>query len=282
MAHVPDNPALAQVWVDNTDPLNPQFEFYIPRGSKGDPGGLVNPSAISVGYDWNNLIVSGLYYAAGADLGGQPNSPPSYAIGVNVMVQARSAAVVTQIAWTVNNSHSQIQFMRSLVSGTWGPWKVFRNTAIDNSAGRVLTIWDETNNRSQFLYGDTGQRDISADAAWLAALYVTGSVDTAAYCTLRRVGYTVELAIGFSKNVTGVVSPSTGFPVGFRPTQRVHGIGSNSAQSLVRFYNGGGGSIPIWNSPATSSNAMLTLTYTTNDPWPTTLPGVAIGTIPNT
>lgn len=292
MARTPDDPTKAQVWIDNTDPLNPKFEFYFPRGAKGEAGGIVNPTNIGAGYDWNNLIVSGMYYATGSDLAGQPNSPPAMAIGVNIMVQARNAAVVTQIAWTVSNAHSQIQFQRSLVSGVWGPWKVYRNTTIDNTSGKVMTVWDETQNRSQLMYGDTGLRPMPLPD------HITGGT-----WHLRRVGYQVYLYVQFTgvNNNTGqdaqgyVILPSASIPSGFQPqvTVPIVGLGrigtSNHRQPQTSFlYSDGRVALEkdesntlgaIINSA--SASFYLAAVYTTAQAWPATLPGSASGTVPN-
>ncbi|AOT24092.1 hypothetical protein SEA_ROZBY_2 [Arthrobacter phage Rozby] len=269
MARTPDDPTKAQVWIDNTDPLNPKFEFYFPRGSKGDPGGIVNPNNIGAGYDWNNLIVSGLYFAAGADMAGQPNSPPSMAVGVDIMVIARNSSVVTQIAWTTSNAHNQIQFMRSLVSGVWSPWKVFRNTSIDNTLGRTLSVWDETNNRSQLMYGDTGWRDISVAGETQKTL-------------LRRVGHVVEVQFTNHTSPGGNYAFPNSVPVGFRPaiTREYpfrEGAAAYGSTKMVSITNNG--TITFWNSAA--GTVSVAFVYTTTESWPAVLPGSATGNIPN-
>ncbi|AOQ28214.1 hypothetical protein SEA_HUNTINGDON_2 [Arthrobacter phage Huntingdon] len=271
MARTPDDPTKAQVWVDNTDPLNPKFEFYFPRGAKGETGGIVNPTNIGAGYDWNNLIVSGVYYASGSDLAGQPNSPPSMAIGVNIIVQARNAAIVTQYANTVSNAHSQILFQRSLVSGVWGPWKVFRNTNIDNTAGKAIYIWDETQNRSQLMYGDTGWRDISA----LFPTLTSGSV------LVRRIGYTVYWKINAIFTTAGGNQVVGTLPDGFRPAfADTEFLGHTGTGTPVRVNVTTNGNVTGY----TLTTAHL-ITYSgsiaVSQSWPATLPGTAVGTIPN-
>ncbi|AZF98466.1 hypothetical protein SEA_BEETHOVEN_2 [Arthrobacter phage Beethoven] len=275
MARTPDDPTKAQVWIDNTDPLNPKFEFYFPRGSKGDPGGIVNPTNIGAGYDWNNLIVSGTYYASGADLAGQPNSPPSMAIGVNIIVQARNAAIVTQYANTVSNAHSQILFQRSLVSGAWSPWKVFRNTNIDQQGGRAITIWNELNNQSQLFFGDTGWRDISS-------MLVNGWTASSLY--LRRYGDRVTLK-AFNLDGAAAAGNPTMFtvPLGFRTPHGssyfpVYTTATNVSTMLVS--NGGTFSAP-GGVTRYGASAYTEVSYSTIDSWPSVLPGAAVGSIPS-
>lgn len=274
MAFVPIDPTKAEVRTTQVDGQL-MFDFYIPQGSKGDPGGIVNPSALGAGYDWNSLIVSGLYYAAGADMAGMPNSPPSMAVGVNIMVQARNAAVVTQIAWTTSNANNQIQFMRSLVSGTWGPWKVFRNTSIDNTAGKVITMWDETANRSQILYGDTGIRN-------LATILENGW--TASNAKLRRFGDRVTLTV---YNLSGTSSTTTTFytlPVGFRPGGNtylpVYTTAPGSTSVVIAQAADGALKLPT-GVTLIGGAAYTEVSWTTTDTWPAALPGSAIGSIPN-
>ncbi|AYD87235.1 hypothetical protein SEA_TENNO_23 [Arthrobacter phage Tenno] len=311
MVNTPDDPNKAQAWISGTPP-DQTIDFYIPRGNtgprgpvgpigpslavgsvatvtgpaapgtigpqgltgpKGDPGGIVTPTPLVAGTDWNTLLTSGLFSATGSDMAGMPNSAPSMAIGVNIMVQARSASVVTQLVWTVSNAHSQIQFQRSFVSGTWGPWKVYRNTNIDNSVGRVITLWDETGNRSQMFYGDTGQRNISAS--------VTDASGGTLY--LRRIGHMVSLAMAnlqFTDTASGTLHSYTGLiPTGFWPavssrfmlaqsmnTNGIMTVNSNGDATLIK---------------GTTNSLYHELMWTTTQPWPTALPGTASGGIPN-
>ncbi|ASM62300.1 hypothetical protein SEA_NIGHTMARE_24 [Arthrobacter phage Nightmare] len=271
MAQTPTDPTKAQVWITKgIDDLD--FEFYFPQGPKGDPGGLVNPAMISTGYDWNNLIVSGSYYAAGAEMAGMPNSPPSMAIGTNVIVQARNASVVTQWAYTVSNAHSQMQFMRSLVSGTWGPWKVFRNTNIDNSVGRTLSIWDETGNRSQLIYGDTGERDVRTELG----------NGTFAALKLRRVNHVVELtAVGWVATGTNASMLLSAIPLGFR-NNSTRGASAVQNTTLLAANVPANTGNPLIYGATVGATVNFTAMWQTIDPWPATLPGTAIaGTTPN-
>ncbi|QYC55012.1 hypothetical protein QCN36_gp24 [Arthrobacter phage CastorTray] len=313
MVNQPDDPNQAQAWISGTPP-DQTIDFYIPRGNtgprgpigpigpslavgsvatvtgpaapgtvgpkgdtglKGDPGGLVNPALLSAGTDWNNIITSGLYYAAGADMTGMPNSAPSMAIGTNLMVQARNASVVTQIAWTVSNAPSQVQFQRSLVSGTWGSWRAYRNTVIDNSAGKVVYLWDETANRSQLVYGDTGVRTLTLDNGYLGTLQI------------RRVGHQVYLngAIkrppGGTINGTFLVSVPDGFkpqsvawtffPVRHSPTPNWGTLYRKAYELVLEGLTG----------DTDAGEARFEISWTTVQPWPTALPGTASGAVPN-
>lgn len=274
MAFTPNDPTQAEVRVTQ-DGAQLGFDFYIPRGAKGDPGGINNGTAIAPGTDWNNITTSGLYYATGADMAGMPNSCPSMAIGVSLLVMARNASVITQHAWTVSNSHSQFQMTRSLVSTVWGPWKVTRNTNIDQSGGRAITIWDELNNRSQLFFGDTGWRDISSLLAngWTASnLYLRRFNDR---ITVKMFNVDGALAAGNPSIFT--------LPLGFRTP---HGSSyfpvytTGTGVSTVLVSNGGTFSAP-GGVTRYGGSAFTEVSYSTIDSWPGILPGSAVGSIPN-
>ncbi|ASD52247.1 hypothetical protein QCN32_gp22 [Arthrobacter phage Niktson] len=313
MVNTPDDPNQAQAWISGTPP-DQTIDFYIPRGNtgprgpvgpigpslavgsvatvtgpaapgtvgatgltgpKGDPGGLVNPTPLTTGIDWNTLITSGLYSAAGSDMAGMPNSPPSMAIGVNLMIQARASTIVTQIAWTVSNAHSQIQFQRSLVSGTWGPWKVYRNTTIDNTSGRAVYMWDETGNRSQLLYGDTGWRSITSGLinGW------TGN-----NVKLRRYGSRVTFTAYALDGAAKTANQFYAVPVGYRPQGNTYVAAYSSAANGLTYVTISA-SDGLLGLPAAinalGGSAYAEVSWETTDIWPTTLPGTAFANIPN-
>ncbi|QGJ88102.1 hypothetical protein PBI_EDMUNDO_28 [Arthrobacter phage Edmundo] len=287
MAFTPADPTKAEVKViQNGDQLG--FDFYIPRGAKGDPGGINNGTAIAPQTDWNTITTSGMYYATGADMAGMPNSCPSMAIGVALMVIARSSSVITQHAWTVSNAHSQFQMTRSLVSAVWGPWKVYRNTTIDNTAGRAIYIWDETGNRSQLIYGDTGLRDISS----LVNPAIMDPANAGRKLYVQRVGAQVQVSGQF---IVSTASPfatiAATLPAGFRPNTLVDAtvVQIRTTSALQRaVMSGGQGDIyfhglsgAAFASMAVGDIFNVSFSYRTAETWPTSLPGVASGGIPN-
>lgn len=154
----------------------------------------------------------------------------------------------------------------------------------DETAGRAIYRYDPINSREQLIYGDTGHRNILADSGWIAALTSAGVVDFNAgnLVRLRRIGYECELFMALDKAASGSATMAASFPLGFRPVGPFTALGANSGFVIVRAYHGGGTTGLNWNTTAAAAAASITFRYTTTDPWPTTLPGTAIGTIPNT
>lgn len=282
MAFTPTDPTQAEVRVvQNGAQLG--FDFYIPRGAKGEAGGFTEGADLGSTH-LDSILVPGLYKQANSSLVTAQNGyPANFASRTgNLMVIAALGAHYTQMWYPVSAAGSNMFYQRAKVgAGAWSAWRTYSGGRVDQTAGRAIYQWDDVNLREQLVYGDTGLRDVSSDAAWTSALYVAGSVDGTGICFLRRVGYEVELTIGFTKTGSGTITTAAGFPAGFRPAGRIHGVGSNSSMIFGRFYNGGGGSAPIWNSTATATNSVVSVMYTTTDAWPATLPGSASGSIPN-
>lgn len=140
----------------------------------------------------------------------------------------------------------------------------------DESAGRTVKAWDYLNQREQLIYGDTGERNVTA---------LTNSANaTAGNITVSRSGNTVELSIYNLSIVTAGGSLVFGaLPPGFRPASakyytlpsQIQGTAPNRSAALSA-----AGNLSIYNT-ATGDTFRETLVYKTNDPWPTALPGVA-------
>lgn len=148
----------------------------------------------------------------------------------------------------------------------WRPEPVQRYT-IDQSAGRVVKVWDYLNNREQLIYGDTGDRDISSNLSKSTGKVVVSRMGNNVTLDLMGVAPTSELASG---------TVFLNIPSGFRSPIRkdlplLANITGNASRSSFIFANGGMG---VWN-PSTSDLYRFTVSYRTNDPWPTSLPGVA-------
>lgn len=142
-----------------------------------------------------------------------------------------------------------------------------RSYTIDQSAGRVVKVWDYLNNREQLIYGDTGDRDISALL-----------VNAAGRVVLSRAGNIVTLDFLGVTPTSDLVSGTTfiTIPAGFRPTIRRDlplSAAASTFRSMFFFENGG---IGVW-APSTTDSYRLSLSYRTANPWPTDLPGTAVG-----
>jgi hypothetical protein len=180
----------------------------------------------------------------------------------------------------------------------------------------VIYQWDDLNNREQLIYGDTGWRGIALDSTygvvaagdnwWLpnGAPLVSSSV------TIRRVGNRVYIGSNGPLQPKADYSSTTRniciIPNGFRSSGQNENIitrygnnGGDSAQRLVVL------SVPAdyanpaylqavplidvnWNNYATGGTwpklyggIWVSGSWITNESWPTSLPGTAIGSIPN-
>ncbi|UQS94694.1 minor tail protein [Arthrobacter phage Zeina] len=289
MALTPTDPTKAQIWIRGTAP-DQIIDLYVPRGAKGDPGPWVETSLAET-TDLNSVVTSGLYKVAFSTQNPNLLNYPTSA-GLNGwIIEVRSQTTNTRViqrAIMTNGSGTpdgRAFYERRLNSGTWSPWRLFASTRVDQTAGRTIYQWDDLNSREQLVWGDTGNRDISNDQAWNDALFSGTAVakNSANLVRLRRVGSTVELYYAYDRAAGSTVSPIAGFPLGFRPANPVMALGCNSGMVLARVYHGGGASALSYNTQGTAASAAsVNMVFTTTDPWPTTLPGTAINTIPNT
>lgn len=162
---------------------------------------------------------------------------------------------------------------------------------IDNTAGRAIYTWDDTANREQLIYGDTGWRVLTS---WNAAGEVTGQPlpagvapydGVAGFIRIRREGYSVRYGLAGYKITAN--SPSFLLPSGFHGgAPKVAYLPSTSASSGMILRTVKIGAAQIYTSLSSGdTNAdsayASELEWSTNSPWPTTLPGTASGTIPH-
>ncbi|QFG13634.1 hypothetical protein PBI_SHEPARD_24 [Arthrobacter phage Shepard] len=284
MAQTPTDPTKAQVWITKgIDDLD--FEFYIPQGPKGDPGGITLGTLIPASANLNDYKTSGVYRKLAPAEATQLLNFPKEALAGVLRVYERA----TDFGWQeyeglTAGQEARVLYRRTFVAGVWSPWRAMVTNRVDQTAGRAIYQWDDINSREQLIYGDTGQRSVVTDQAWVDAL--TGSGLTLAgsqIARVRRVGNLVELNWAFDKTATGSVTCTAGFPLGFRPSSVWNALGLTSSMGLTRAYNGGGATPMIYQSGNTTQlNVTACLTYTTTDAWPTSLPGTAVGGIPNT
>lgn len=131
------------------------------------------------------------------------------------------------------------------------------------STGTTATSW-------MIVVGDTGWRDISALAPGLWTIASGGR------WLMRRVGSMVWQRIqNISSSATGL--QGTLIPAGFQIDEKGDGgmfqatSSSGAATGAVQMYQAG--AVYWW--PSTGTVVRAPIQYTTADPWPTTLPGVA-------
>ncbi len=252
-------------------------------GATGAPGGWVYGADL-VTNDLNNITTPGQYRqnnAANATL--VSNYPLASSTGfLDVWSFDSGATGIIQRFQPFGNVGESVSgyYQRRKNGAAWGTWVHYSKARVDQAAGRAVYIWDDLNSREQRVYGDTGWRDISTSLAngFLGALAVRrehGAV------TLRG---TVRCPPGTaSMNGTFVTLLPTGFyqntnaPWVFFPAR------SNVGSTWFTLYRKGG-ELVFEGSPtvADGNETRFEVTFSCAEAWPTTLPGTAIGTIPNT
>jgi hypothetical protein len=201
-----------------------------------------------------------------------------------VVIERVPGSTVFQIWHPMTNP--QLTYKRMYSTGVWTPWKAQASVRVDQTAGRAIYQWDELNNREQLIYGDTGVRFVDS---WVnAALF--DNTGTARTITARRYGNLVSMSGQMLSTATvSVGSTLFTFPAGFRPERMIEVTALHTAASTpCRIVSGNGTNTinfyPYGNAALTFGSAQIiqfSLTYTTVDPWPTSLPGLASGAIPN-
>lgn len=132
-------------------------------------------------------------------------------------------------------------------------------------------------------YGDTGWREINALQTAAALTKFPNAV-----LSVRRVNSSVDVR-WFSD--TGTVAGAAGTAIcstltGFRPGviqgRGIVGSAVNASSGLPSVHGvySDGAALNIATTADSANNVLASLSYTTNDSWPTALPGNAIGTIP--
>lgn len=133
----------------------------------------------------------------------------------------------------------------------------------DESVGRRCFAWNPVQAGWQMVYGDTGWRDVSSLLvnSWTGAVY------------LRRLGFTTQLRV--ENLVSGSATTIATLPAGFRPdrAEYLSGWHTVDAHRLDLATSG------VLSSPQ-ENNLYGTFQFATTTAWPTTLPGVASGSIP--
>ena len=168
--------------------------------------------------------------------------------------------------------YGRVFYERQYVGGAWRPWYAFSAQRVDKTAGIAIYTWDDVAGRDQLIHGDTGRRNIAADA--LNGWNVQGQLN------LRRVGYTVHLLFGYLNPSAATSDVVAVLPAGFRPPANsefpvrcANGLGYVEAQ------NGGNLQAPR-SLGIVGPAARIAISYQTAESWPTALPGTADGAIP--
>lgn len=160
---------------------------------------------------------------------------------------------------------------RSKGSVSWSAWTFHPAQRIDNTAGRAIYTWDETQNREQRISGDTGWRDVSASfipkTSGALAIYI------------RRENSLVTIA-GDAVTLTEehpALTPFLPLPTGFNSGPVISRAGEG--YEVGRLFTAPGG-LSCTTALAVGRRRFY-FQFSTTEPWPTTLPGTAVGTIPH-
>lgn len=145
-----------------------------------------------------------------------------------------------------------------------------RLIAVDSDSGQILSLAVRTWLETTYGLKDTGYRQLAAATAPTNATVNTWK--------LRRVGSLVELYYNFQNTSTSTVSftfPTAAWlPVGFRPPeQRIFGHVQNGGSLTGTLAVGSTGVLPY--NIAASAVDQASVMWTTNEAWPTSLPGSA-------
>jgi len=136
---------------------------------------------------------------------------------------------------------------------------------IDQSAGRVVRVWDYLNNREQLIYGDTGKRVITHPLVASGNIFLLRQNNT-----VNLIGEALKINGSGTVNVLGLI------PSGFLPRGTVFGsprvFWSTDTNNAYRITFQGTLAV---SSVSSSTQINISETWITNDPWPATLPGVA-------
>lgn len=245
------------------------------QGVKGDPGEFTTGTLLGTA-DLNTITADGIYrQTAHADATLARNYPTTMG-GILTVMQMQSYLVLQEYtALRGEGTGPSTVYRRELIATTWSPWKAYNSTRVSQTAGRAIYQWDDLNNREQLVYGDTGVRVITPNAGW--------SVVSGQSLVLHRVDNVVTMS-GYLTRAAETGSIITTAPMGFRP-DRVraflipYGSLTPPVTSLVIEASSSGTITAIGTENLV--NHYISVTWTTTDTWPTTLPGTASGTIPN-
>lgn len=145
---------------------------------------------------------------------------------------------------------------------------------VSEDVGRVVKVWDYLNNREQLVYAETGLREITSlmDPKFHPISFGNFYI--------QRTGNSVELIISNMQRDGTSNLDAFQLPTGFRPAGTryftVTTISGARAEIVVTYQ----GMIQI-NSAENNPQFRESIWFSTQNAWPTTTLGTAIGTIPN-
>lgn len=145
-----------------------------------------------------------------------------------------------------------------------------RGYIVKQQAGRTVSVWDYLNNREQLIYGDTGERNITT----LFPAVTSGSV------FISRTGQTtflrfIDVVLGTATGTVDIGTIPSGF---FTPGTAIrYSLETNSLNRRAMTVYGSG--LIRLSGVASGDIFQDAKVLKANTPWPTSLPGVAVGVI---
>jgi hypothetical protein len=256
--------ANASVTITGT-PEAPIFNFDIPQGEQGPPGGIAIGSLLT-SIHLDTILASGVYRQDDGSKASPALGYPYSNSGGILLVFERIVNTSVQQDWRPQ-TRPELIFTRTYSSGTWTAWKVHAATRVDTTAGRAIYQWDNVNDREQLIYGDTGKRILNS------FIPNAGSGNV----LLSRTGQMVTLLLGdFQDTTAGTNIVWTNLiPAGFRPANWVYMPIPSSRVLVIQ----NGGTVTCGQHSGTVYQGSIS--WRTDEAWPTTLPGTASGVIPN-
>lgn len=266
----------AAVVGDNLRGTRKNGETFDMGNVRGLPGSTV-PWGTDLGTaDLNTITDNGVYrQGTNATATLERNYPLVSNGGILEVFRVLNADNLVQ-RFTVYNgtSYNRGPFVRRRIGGTWGSWVFAGSSRTDKTAGIAIYGWDEVAQREQLVYGDTGWRQMSGfmENGW-----------TASSLLLRRIGRQVIIR-GYYLNPAAATSDTfVLLPAGFRRGVVSIALPIQAGPTVASF-------IALAATAATTprtagivgSSIGWEVQYEVDEAWPTTLPGTATGTIPNT
>jgi hypothetical protein len=290
MPRTPDDPTKAQAWLTQNGP-QVDLELYVPRGNKGDPGGITLGTTLGA-TNLNEFKTPGIYRQDNGNNATLLNNYPVTSSGilyVDDRLGGQASVMQTYYPFMGTSGVNPRQHYRRylVASTTWGPWECYVAQRVDQTAGRAIYTWNPLNSQDQLVYGDTGWRTVTPN---------TNATVTGGTVRFRRIGNQVylrfvDLALSTGANGFGELFAAADIPIGFRPNgversmQMVGQTNNATYLQVISIYSAVAWlyqTIGIANSLSRPPSPLQgTVTWVTDEAWPTTLPGTAFGSIPN-
>lgn len=195
--------------------------------------------------------------------------PEQTACSVEILPVGLSSGVIQRV--TTSTAVPRV-YVRRYEGSAFTGWQFLPSLRVEETVGRAFYTYDHINKREQRIYGDTGWRDISP-------LLMNGwaATDIRILRDGRRVTVKARGLSGALATDKSIITVPSGFAIVAGGTET--GFVPDGAEKPVAWRSSLTLEIPAYSTFA--NTRWVTFEWITNDNWPTTPPGTAIGTIPN-